>query len=45
MSCNAETLARDLAVLAPLYDREWVRAFDTLPQTAHVELVVSLRLR
>jgi tRNA/tmRNA/rRNA uracil-C5-methylase (TrmA/RlmC/RlmD family) len=45
MSCNAETLARDLAVLAPHYTVEWVRAFDTLPQTAHVELVVSLRLR
>lgn len=42
MSCNPESLARDLAQLAPHYTVEATRAYDTLPQTSHVEVVVWL---
>ncbi|MFV8751244.1 class I SAM-dependent RNA methyltransferase [Nannocystaceae bacterium ST9] len=45
MSCNAETLADDLARLAPGYELERLRGYDTLPQTAHLELVAWLRRR
>ncbi len=45
MSCNPETLADDLARLAPAYTLERLRAYDTLPQTAHLELVAWLRRR
>lgn len=43
MSCGPAGLARDLAALAPVYQLVELRAFDTLPQTAHVELVAGLR--
>jgi 23S rRNA (uracil1939-C5)-methyltransferase len=44
MSCGPEGLARDLAALtASGYRLEELRAFDTLPQTPHVELVATLR--
>lgn len=42
VSCNAATLARDLARL-PSYVIESTRAFDMFPQTAHVETVCELR--
>lgn len=45
MSCSPESLARDLRVLlAPAgpYALSRIEAYDTLPQTAHVELVVKL---
>lgn len=44
MSCGPEALARDLAGLQEggLYRLVGLRAFDTLPQTPHVELVASL---
>jgi 23S rRNA (uracil1939-C5)-methyltransferase len=45
MSCKPATLARDLALLEERYRRVAVRAYDTLPQTAHVELVVWLERR
>jgi tRNA/tmRNA/rRNA uracil-C5-methylase (TrmA/RlmC/RlmD family) len=45
MSCSAKTLARDLAELEAAYERAWARAYDTLPQTGHLELVVALRRR
>jgi 23S rRNA (uracil1939-C5)-methyltransferase len=45
MSCGPEALASDLARLAPRYELVSLQAFDTLPQTAHVELVAQLRLR
>ncbi|HEY6878357.1 MAG TPA: hypothetical protein VI299_10090 [Polyangiales bacterium] len=45
MSCGPEGLARDLAALAEHYELVSLRAFDTLPQTAHVELVAQLRRR
>lgn len=46
MSCSPEALARDLAALtAGGYLLRRVRAYDTLPQTAHVELVAWLERR
>jgi tRNA/tmRNA/rRNA uracil-C5-methylase (TrmA/RlmC/RlmD family) len=44
MSCGPEGLARDLARL-PAYEPVAISAWDTLPQTPHVELVVRLRRR
>lgn len=46
MSCHPATLARDLAMLTEggLYRVVSTRAFDTLPQTPHIELVVRLEL-
>jgi 23S rRNA (uracil1939-C5)-methyltransferase len=41
VSCNAATLARDLARL-PRYAIASLRAFDMFPQTAHVETVCEL---
>ena len=38
MSCGPEGLARDLQALSMGYRLAWLRAFDTLPQTPHVEL-------
>jgi 23S rRNA (uracil1939-C5)-methyltransferase len=45
MSCGPEGLARDLAALTTAggYQLTSLRAFDTLPQTPHVELVARLR--
>ena len=45
MSCGPEGLVTDLDRLAARYDLEELKAFDTLPQTPHVELVARLRLR
>ena len=45
MSCHPASLMRDLGILRRDYDVECVRAYDTLPQTAHLELVVWLRRR
>jgi 23S rRNA (uracil1939-C5)-methyltransferase len=42
MSCNPESLARDLKQLSTRYTVEATRAYDTLPQTLHVEVVVWL---
>ncbi len=44
MSCGPEGLARDLAALTAdgRYQLTELRAFDTLPQTPHVELVARL---
>lgn len=45
MSCGPEGLARDLAALeAGGYRRVALEAYDTLPQTPHVELVAKLVL-
>ncbi|MET0339987.1 MAG: TRAM domain-containing protein [Polyangiales bacterium] len=45
MSCGPEGLARDLEALAPGFALTSLLAFDTLPQTPHVELVASLTRR
>lgn len=45
MSCGPEGLARDLAVLRERYTLSSLEAFDTLPQTPHVELVARLALK
>lgn len=43
ISCDAATLARDIARLAPLgYRLERVRAVDLFPRTAHVECVAEI---
>lgn len=44
MSCDPESLSRDLAVLIELgYQIEKVQPVDMFPQTAHVETLVQLR--
>lgn len=45
MSCSARALKRDLERLAPDYALEGLSAYDTLPQTAHLELVAHLLRR
>ena len=45
MSCGPAGLARDLAALAGAYQLLGLRAYDTLPQTPHVELVAWLERR
>ncbi len=45
MSCNPASMARDLETLGAAYQIESLRAYDTLPQTMHVELVVRLELK
>jgi 23S rRNA (uracil1939-C5)-methyltransferase len=45
VSCDAQTLARDLKVLAPAYDIRSVATFEMFPQTSHVETVVALDRR
>ncbi len=43
VSCNPETLARDLGILRKLgYKAERIRPFDMFPHTEHVETVVCL---
>lgn len=42
MSCGPAGLARDLEMLSANYQLESLRAYDTLPQTPHVELVAKL---
>lgn len=45
VSCDAATLARDLAGLSAAYGLASVRCFDLFPQTAHVETVMALEAR
>jgi len=42
MSCGPDGLMNDLAALAPAYQVQILRAYDTLPQTPHVELIAKL---
>ncbi len=43
MSCDPWALSRDLARLRPHYDTVDAMAYDALPHTAHVEVVVRLQ--
>jgi len=42
VSCDPQTLGRDLALLAPGYVARSVALFEMFPQTSHVETVVAL---
>lgn len=44
VSCDPETLARDLKYLSKLYMVDYVQPVDMFPMTAHVETVCSLLL-
>lgn len=43
VSCNPQTLARDLSILSDKYHIEYIQPYDMFPQTCHVETVVCLR--
>jgi 23S rRNA (uracil1939-C5)-methyltransferase len=45
VSCDTQTLARDLAILEPAYALSSVATFEMFPQTSHVEVVVALERR
>jgi 23S rRNA (uracil1939-C5)-methyltransferase len=45
VSCNPESLARDLKPLVPFYKIRCVQVVDLFPHTAHVETVVFLEHR
>ena len=45
ISCNPETLARDIAYLSSLYKVTYVQPVDMFPMTAHVETIVGLILK
>ncbi|MFP6664817.1 MAG: 23S rRNA (uracil(1939)-C(5))-methyltransferase RlmD [Deltaproteobacteria bacterium] len=45
VSCNPQTLARDLAALTDDYTIDAVRPIDLFPQTPHVEVVALLNRR
>jgi len=42
MACGPARLAADIAALAERYQLESLQAYDTLPQTPHVELIAKL---
>ena len=42
ISCNPETLARDIEFLSSMYKVDYVQPVDMFPMTAHVETVVSM---
>ena len=45
VSCEPETLARDVALLSDIYDIKNIQPVDMFPMTFHVETVVCLRLK
>ncbi len=45
VSCDPETLARDLEYLSSVYTVTYVQPVDMFPQTAHVETVACLQLK
>ena len=42
ISCNPETLSRDIAYLSSFYEVNYVQPVDMFPMTAHVETIVGL---
>jgi 23S rRNA (uracil1939-C5)-methyltransferase len=42
VSCDPQTLGRDLALLAPAFVPRAIEAFELFPQTSHVETLVHL---
>jgi len=42
VACDAQTLGRDLSILAPVYVPRSIATFEMFPQTSHVETVVAL---
>ncbi len=45
ISCNPETLARDVEYLLDKYEITYVQPVDMFPMTAHVETIVGLALK
>jgi 23S rRNA (uracil1939-C5)-methyltransferase len=45
VSCDTQTLARDLALLSPTFAPRAVEVFELFPQTSHVETVVHFERR
>lgn len=45
ISCNAQTMFKDLNKLAETYTTEHIQPFDMFPQTYHVELIAILKLK
>ena len=45
VSCDPETLARDIKYLSSLYEVNYVQPVDMFPMTAHVETVVCLKIK
>ena len=45
ISCDPETLARDLEYLKQSYDVTYIQPVDMFPMTAHCETIVSLKLK
>ena len=45
ISCDPETLARDLEHLKQYYDVTYIQPVDMFPMTAHVETIVSLKIK
>jgi 23S rRNA (uracil1939-C5)-methyltransferase len=43
VSCDPQTLRRDLAALAHAYEPRAIAAFEMFPQTSHLEAVVTLQ--
>lgn len=43
VSCDSATLARDISLLAPLYEVTYVQPLDMFPQTDQVETLVCLK--
>ena len=45
VSCDPETLARDLLFLSSHYDVNYVQPVDMFPMTAHVETICALSFK
>ena len=45
VSCEPETLARDVKILSAKYEVRSVQPVDMFPQTQHVETVVLLQIK